>query len=176
MHSVFKKFANYFKKDPNFKMTEDKLNKILPSGQRTVFENRVGGTKTYLKKALFIKFKREKQKLIEESQEIERNLSADKKLQFPYEQIKNKLKEEILEKLKNIPPRAFEMLILDLLLKIKMGYGANIEKTDKILGQSGKEGMDGIIKQDPLGLDTIFKQKEGMLGLLVGQKFKNSND
>ncbi|MDR0696127.1 MAG: restriction endonuclease [Christensenellaceae bacterium] len=66
----------------------------------------------------------------------------------------SRLAGELLESIKNIKPYSFEILVVDLLLK--MGYG--LEGSGKVTNESGDEGIDGIIKQDELGLDMIYIQ------------------
>ena len=39
-----------------------------------------------------------------------------------------------------------------------MGYGGSMEDARKSVGRSGDEGVDGIIKEDRLGLDVIYRQ------------------
>ena len=57
---------------------------------------------------------------------------------------------------KNISPSKFEKLVVDLL--VKMGYGGSIKEAATVVGKSGDEGIDGIIKEDKLGLDVIYIQ------------------
>ena len=61
---------------------------------------------------------------------------------------------ELLKKALTLDPAGFERLVLRLLEA--MGYGKNgvVEHS----GQSGDGGIDGIISQDPLGLDRIYLQ------------------
>ena len=68
-----------------------------------------------------------------------------------FTKIENQVKEELLEKLKEIDPFYFEKVIL-ILLK-KMGYGDFVETT-----KTGDGGIDGIINEDKLGLDKIYIQ------------------
>ncbi len=68
-----------------------------------------------------------------------------------FSQIEVEVKNELLEKLKQIDPYYFEKVIL-ILLK-KMGYGEFIETS-----KSGDGGIDGIINEDKLGLDKIYIQ------------------
>lgn len=63
---------------------------------------------------------------------------------------------ELIENIKQCEPAFFEKLVLDLLLK--MGYGRRREDAGRTVGQSGDGGVDGIINEDPLGLDTIYLQ------------------
>ncbi|MCR4399431.1 MAG: restriction endonuclease, partial [Syntrophomonadaceae bacterium] len=63
---------------------------------------------------------------------------------------------EVLEKIRALTPRAFEQLVVDVL--VKMGYGGLNENPGQVVGGSGDKGIDGIISQDPLGLDRIHLQ------------------
>lgn len=66
------------------------------------------------------------------------------------------LADELLERVKRVSPRFFEHLVLDLLVAI--GYGGSREDAAQAVGGSGDEGIDGIIKEDRLGLDSIYLQ------------------
>jgi len=68
-----------------------------------------------------------------------------------FEQLESEVKDELLTKLKEVDPYAFEKIIL-ILLK-KMGYGEFIETP-----KSGDGGIDGIINEDQLGLERIYIQ------------------
>lgn len=68
-----------------------------------------------------------------------------------FNQIESEVKDELLAKLKDVDPYAFEKLILILLNK--MGYGDFIETS-----KSGDGGIDGIINEDQLGLEKIYIQ------------------
>ena len=63
---------------------------------------------------------------------------------------------ELIENIKQCEPAFFEKLVLDLLLR--MGYGRRREDAGRTVGQSGDGGVDGIINEDPLGLDAIYLQ------------------
>lgn len=67
------------------------------------------------------------------------------------DQLEREVKNELLSKLKEIDPYAFEKIILILLNK--MGYGDFIETS-----KSGDGGIDGIINEDQLGLEKIYIQ------------------
>ena len=81
-----------------------------------------------------------------------------------YREHQDRLKEDILQKIKDNPPDFFEELVLDLL--VKMGYGGS--RTDaEAVGRSGDGGIGGVIKADPLGLNVIYvqaKRWEGNVG------------
>lgn len=73
-----------------------------------------------------------------------------------FNKLQKLLSEELLETIKNSSPQFFERLVVDLLLK--MGYGGSREDAGEAIGKSGDEGIDGIIKEDILGLDNIYIQ------------------
>ena len=72
-----------------------------------------------------------------------------------YQEHQDRLKAELWEKIMKNPSDFFEELVLDLL--VKMGYGGSRADAEKI-GRSGDGGIDGIIKEDKLGLDLIYVQ------------------
>jgi len=93
-------------------------------------------------------------------------------LQKAYQSIRNELAREILERIKSNSPSFFEKLVIDLM--VAMGYGGSRADAGKSVGQSGDEGIDGIIKEDRLGLDVIYlqaKRWEGTVGRPEIQKF-----
>jgi len=93
-------------------------------------------------------------------------------LQKAYQSICNDLAGEILERIKSNTPSFFENLVVDLM--VAMGYGGSRADAGKSIGQSGDEGIDGIIKEDRLGLDVIYlqaKRWEGTVGRPEIQKF-----
>ena len=72
-----------------------------------------------------------------------------------YREHQNRLKKDLLQKIKDNPPDFFEKLVLDLL--VKMGYGGSHADAEAV-GRSGDGGIDGVIKADPLGLNVIYVQ------------------
>ena len=72
-----------------------------------------------------------------------------------YREHQDRLKEELLQKIMDNPPDFFEELVLDLL--VEMGYGGSRADAEAV-GRSGDGGIDGIIKEDKLGLDSIYIQ------------------
>ncbi len=93
-------------------------------------------------------------------------------LQKAYQSIRGDLAGEILERIKSNSPSFFENLVVDLM--VAMGYGGSRVDAGKSVGQSGDEGIDGIIKEDRLGLDVIYlqaKRWEGTVGRPEIQKF-----
>lgn len=63
---------------------------------------------------------------------------------------------ELIEAIKECDPTFFERLVVQLL--VAMGYGGNRANAGQVTRQSGDNGIDGIINEDPLGLDTIYLQ------------------
>ena len=92
-------------------------------------------------------------------------LSLEAPIEQNYQEHRYKLKEELLQKIMDNPPDFFEELVLDLL--VKMGYGGSRADAEAV-GRSGDGGIDGIINQDRLGLDSIYVQAkrwgEGTVG------------
>jgi restriction system protein len=89
-----------------------------------------------------------------------------------YLAIRNSVASDILDKVKENSPKFFEDLVVDLM--VAMGYGGSRLDAGKSIGQSGDEGIDGIIKEDRLGLDVIYlqaKRWEGSVGRPEIQKF-----
>ena len=93
-------------------------------------------------------------------------------LDTTYQSLRLNLAQEILEQIKNNPPKFFENLVVDLL--VAMGYGGSRKDAGQAVGQSGDGGIDGIIKEDKLGLDAIYiqaKRWEGTVGDPIVQGF-----
>ena len=98
--------------------------------------------------------------------------TPEETLQKAYQNIRNELRAELLSRVKSNSPRFFESLVVDLM--IAMGYGGSKVDAGKALGQTGDEGVDGIIKEDRLGLDVIYlqaKRWEGTVGRPEIQRF-----
>ena len=73
-----------------------------------------------------------------------------------YQTIYDNLAAELLAEVKASSPQFFERLVVELL--VKMGYGGSRKDAGEAIGKSGDEGIDGIIKEDRLGLDVIYIQ------------------
>ena len=74
----------------------------------------------------------------------------------------------LLQRIRAESPAFLERLVLKLLLA--MGYGDRIEDASEHTGKSGDEGIDGVIRQDPLGLDLVYLQaKRYAPGVSVGR-------
>ncbi len=77
-------------------------------------------------------------------------------LEKAYENLRDELAEDLLNKLKQTTPAFFERIVVELL--VKMGYGGSRADAGKAIGRSGDGGIDGIIKEDKLGLDVVYIQ------------------
>lgn len=129
---------------------------------------------------LFIEFRNTKKE--RKIQEVEASLTQTPQelLEYGYQKIKKDLSQELLGFVKQSSPRFFERLVVELL--ISMGYGGSRKDAGQAIGQSGDGGIDGIIKEDKLGLDVIYlqakrwenivgsKEVRNFVGSLVGQK------
>lgn len=178
-----------------FGLTEEELTQTTPSGRMSIFSNRVGWAKTYLKKAELVEAPRkalfkittkgqevlssnpeiidpnflrqfssfnefqygtnESEKLNVTTENLEEN-TPEETMEAGYQSIVKKLQDEILTSLKSQSSSFFERIVVDLLLK--MGYGGSRKDAGQAIGKSGDEGIDGIINEDKLGLDTIYIQ------------------
>ncbi|WP_272029947.1 restriction endonuclease [Oceanobacillus kimchii] len=94
-----------------------------------------------------------------------------------YNILKKELQEGMLEKILECSPTFFERLIVHLI--VAMGYGGSVKDAGAAIGKSGDEGIDGIIKEDFLGLEMIYLQakrwkKESTVGRPDIQSFVGS--
>lgn len=83
-----------------------------------------------------------------------------------YRKLREALASEILERVKKCSPQFFERLVINLL--VKMGYGGSLEDAGQAIGRSGDGGIDGVIKEDKLGLDNIYIQAKRWSDKRVG--------
>jgi len=98
--------------------------------------------------------------------------TPEEMLETAHQKIRQDLAAELLNRIKGALPSFFERLVVELL--VRMGYGGSRKEAGKALGRSGDEGIDGIINEDRLGLDTIYlqvKRWEGTVGRPEIQKF-----
>jgi restriction system protein len=98
--------------------------------------------------------------------------TPEEALEQAYQGIRQALARDILNRVLACSPTFFERLVVELL--VKMGYGGSRKDAGERVGQSGDGGIDGIIKEDRLGLDTIYlqaKRWQGSVGRPEIQKF-----
>ena len=116
--------------------------------------------------------KTKEEEIISDTDSIQPKSTPEENLENSYIAIRKKLSQELLQKIKSCSPSFFENLVVELL--VKMGYGGSIQDAGQSIGHSGDEGIDGIIKEDRLGLDVIYiqaKRWEGVVGRPEIQKF-----
>ena len=73
-----------------------------------------------------------------------------------YETLEQSLAGDLLEQVRKASPGFFERLVVQLL--VAMGYGGTFKEAAQAVGQSGDEGIDGIVNQDRLGLEVVYVQ------------------
>lgn len=98
--------------------------------------------------------------------------TPEEAIELAYQGLREQLAQELLAVVLSCSPTFFEQLVVDLL--VKMGYGGSRRDAGERIGQSGDGGIDGIIKEDRLGLDAIFiqaKRWQGSVGRPEIQKF-----
>lgn len=105
--------------------------------------------------------------------------TANERLEAAFEEMQGALKQDLLELVRKMDPYAFEQLVVDLL--VAMGYGGSRAEAAQVTQKSGDEGIDGTIKEDRLGLDTIYiqakrwqntvgrRELQAFVGALAGQ-------
>ncbi|HYE09354.1 MAG TPA: restriction endonuclease [Patescibacteria group bacterium] len=177
----------------NMSVTEDEQKELLPSGKQAMFDNRIGWTRTYLKKAGLIHspsrgtfiLTEEGHRVLEENPAVinddflnryesfrafknpstipgtQNNLiqSEDTPQDIfdkAFQQINASLADDLLSEIMKQTPDFFETLVVKLLEK--MGYGGSLKNAGIVTGQSGDEGIDGIIREDKLGFSLIYIQ------------------
>lgn len=176
-----------------FQISDEERHILLPNGHRPIFDNRVGWTRTYLKKAGLIDSPSRgayqltqtgKQVLVEDPPVLDNHyleqfdsfcqfigsdssvpaqslpaLSGDSPqdiLDDAYQKINDALYDDLLAEIMKQTPAFFEALVVKLLER--MGYGGSLENAGMVVGQSGDEGIDGIIREDKLGFSLIYIQ------------------
>jgi restriction system protein len=164
------------------------LARLLPSGKKGVFANRVAWARSYLCKVGLLETRR---KGYVQATERGRALMAEgvtaidqlvlarypefapadlaagaasagapqkseDQIVASYHRLNAELASEIVSRIHALKPEFFERLIVDLL--VKMGYGGGRLEMGRTLGRTGDGGVDGVIKEDELGLDVIYVQ------------------
>lgn len=93
-------------------------------------------------------------------------------MESAYQRVREGLAAELLQTIKDNSPAFFERLVIDLL--VRMGYGGTRKDAGQAIGKSGDGGIDGIIKEDRLGLDIVYvqaKRWDDVVGRPEIQKF-----
>lgn len=98
--------------------------------------------------------------------------TPEESIELAHQGLREQLAQELLARILSCSPTFFEQLVVELL--VKMGYGGSRRDAGERIGQTGDGGIDGIIKEDRLGLDVIFiqaKRWQGSVGRPEIQKF-----
>lgn len=171
----------------HFRLSEDEKNQQYPSGNDNIFRNRVRFARSLLvrtgllehPKRGYIRISQVGTKALQRNPSkidadflksipgivLEPTLEKEREddiqnpsdlLESGYQNIRRTLTLEILQLVRKSPPHFFEKLVVELLLK--MGYGGFATDAGQIVGRAGDGGIDGIIKEDKLGLDVIYVQ------------------
>lgn len=188
-------------------LSEQELAEILPSGKQAIFRNRIGWTRTYLKKAGLIEspargifslteegkvvlaqnpkiinddflnryesFRLFKTPFISKNDDVKSNVDVSEDtpqdvLDNAFKLINASLADDLLNEIMKQNPSFFEELVVKLLEK--MGYGGSVKNAGLVVGQTGDEGIDGIIREDKLGFSLIYIQaKRWEIGKTIGR-------
>lgn len=105
--------------------------------------------------AAFAKTKK-KDKVESNSNETHDTSDPMNQMEDAFAQLNNKLIDDLLQSISEQDPKFFEKLVIDLL--VAMGYGGDFEDAAKVTQFSNDGGIDGIIKEDALGLDKVYLQ------------------
>ena len=163
--------------------------KLLESGKRGTFSISVRGVEVLKTEPIsidrkflerfpeFLEFQKIKQDsdLVEMLLVTEVDQTPQEIFDNSYQKIIKEVKESLLEQIKSSSPKFFENLVVDLL--ISMGYGGSRKDAGSAVGKSSDGGIDGIIKEDKLGLDCIYiqaKRWETSVGRPIVQAFAGS--
>lgn len=99
-------------------------------------------------------------------------LTPDEQIRAGYKRLREALAAQLLERTLSLSPSSFERLVVDVL--VGLGYGGSRLDAAEVVGGGGDEGIDGIIKEDRLGLESIYvqaKRWQGTVGRPEIQRF-----
>ena len=82
--------------------------------------------------------------------------TPEETIEIAYQGIRDELSRELLNQIMSCSAAFFEKMVVELL--VKMGYGGSRKDAGQAIGRVGDEGIDGIIKEDRLGLDVVYLQ------------------
>lgn len=154
----------YLSKSGLLEMTRRSYYKISERGKAELASNPTRIDMKYLEKfPEYVDFReregpRRKGQESDATEEIQKatGKTPEEILEYAYQEIRDNLAQELLALVKKSPPAFFEQLVVELL--VNMGYGGSRRDAARAVGQSGDEGIDGIIDEDRLGLDIIYIQ------------------
>ena len=164
----------YIKKAALIETTKRGVNKITQRGLDVLKKKPSKIDVTYLAQFQEFKdFRALRHTTTEEEPEIApSNKTPEESLEGAYQKLREDLAADLLQRLKTCSPTFFERLVVEVI--VRMGYGGTRKDAGKAVGKSGDGGIDGIIKEDKLGLDAIYiqaKRWENTVGRPEIQKF-----
>jgi restriction system protein len=87
---------------------------------------------------------------------IEASSTPEEQIDLASNTLDELLRDSVLARMLESSPAFFEKIIVDLLLA--MGYGGSRADAGEQLGGTGDGGVDGLIREDQLGLDRVYLQ------------------
>ena len=106
----------------------------------------------------------------------QQTMTPEEAIDYGTKMLNQDLASDLLSKILSKDDKFFEVLVVQLLEK--MGYGGDFEDSSDVVGKTGDGGIDGIIKEDKLGFDTIYIQAKRYTDASVGrpelQKFSGA--
>jgi restriction system protein len=94
------------------------------------------------------------------------SVTPEELLESSYSKLRAALADDLIDRVKSCSPQFFERLVVQLL--VAMGYGGSLKDAGQAIGRSGDAGIDGIIKEDHLGLDVVCIQAKRWTGTVGG--------
>lgn len=165
----------YLSKSGLLEMTRRSFYKLTDRGKAVLASNPTRIDMKFLEQfPEYVEFRQSRRKQTKESPEVSEidELTPEEILEEAYQEIRDNLALEVLDQVMGCTPAFFERLVVDML--VKMGYGGSRSEAAKAVGRTGDGGIDGIIDEDRLGLDTIYiqaKRWESSVGRPEIQKF-----
>lgn len=114
-----------------------------------------------------MEFKQTRSSDLADSESQPANETPEELLATGYLKLRKQLEFELLSRVKAATPEFFERLVVRLL--IAMGYGGSLADAGRAIGKSGDGGVDGVIKEDRLGLDILYVQAKRWDSASVGR-------
>lgn len=100
--------------------------------------------------------KSQKEKQVHSSASESESTTPEETLELAYQQLRDEIANQLLHQVKSNSPEFFEKLVVNLL--VRMGYGGSVKEAGRATRRTSDEGIDGMIKEDRLGLDAIYLQ------------------
>lgn len=135
---------------------------ISKLGEESLKEHQIINVRVLMQYPMFLEWKNKEKKQTGDNSsnsveiDVESTQTPQEILDNAYTQLEKITKQELLDRIIKSPPEFLEQIILDLL--IAMGYGGERKDASQRLGKTSDGGIDGIIKEDVLGLDVVYVQ------------------